>query len=111
MKGLCLIFVLLIITPVVNAQDSKSFKIHPFNQEEFQERLSIPFQLDTMNLNLDTLTFHSDMRYPMRIINPPIKEIAPLPNMPIRDDIHYHMKIKDYLNSRAPAEQKYDYKK
>ena len=111
MKGLYLILFLTFAAYVASAQDAESFKILPFNQEEFQKRTQNPFQIDTMHLQLDTLSFLSENLFPMRIIKPPLKEIAPMPNMPIRDDIHYHMKIKDYANCYAPTKPRHDDRK
>jgi len=111
MKGLYLNILLAGISSIINAQDSQSFKILPFNEEEFEKRLPIFELMETVELPLDTLALKSHNRFPMRMIEPPLKEIAPMPNMPIRDDIHYHMKIKDYINCYAPEKRKYDYKK
>jgi len=94
----------------VNAQDSNRLEIIPFDEEQFNQKFPDPNQFDSLELFKDTLALNTHNPYPMRIIEVPANKMAPMPNMPIRDDIHYHMRIKRYHNYYAPAPSEFEYK-
>ena len=110
MKGLYLIVCLSCVATLVIAQGSREFKILPFNEEEFNKKLPDPNFIDSLDIYYDTLAVTSHNPYPMTIIEVPTKSLAPIPNMPIRNDIHYHMQIKRYRNYYTPRKHKLEYK-
>lgn len=95
---------------LLKAQDSNKILILPFDEEQFNQKFPDPNQFDSLEIFKDTLAINTHNPYPMRIIEVPENQMAPMPNMPIRDDIHYHMRIKRYRNYYAPEPQEFEYK-
>ena len=99
------ILICLMLTGVsftLKAQQLDPLQILPFNSEEYEDKLNEKFQLDTLMLNQDTLIESAHNPYTMRIIDLPQNRMAQMPTMPLRHDVHYHMRIKKYDNYYAP---------
>jgi hypothetical protein len=111
MKSL-FIFSLLIfsVTLSVKAQQLDAIQIIPFDSEQYEKNLREKMQLDTLLLNRDTISIITNNPYTMRIIDVPQNEMAKMPNMPIRQDVHYQMQIKKYNNDYAPKSSERDYR-
>jgi hypothetical protein len=110
MKYFATLLLLIGFSFLVNGQDSNQLQIIPFDEEQFNQKFPDPNQFDSLELFMDTLALNTQNPYPMRIIEVPENQMAPMPNMPIRDDIHYHMRIKRYHNYYAPEPQQFEYK-
>lgn len=108
MKYFATLLLLIGFSFFVNAQDSNRLEIIPFDEEQFNQKFPDPNQFDSLELFKDTLALNTHNPYPMRIIEVPENKMAPMPNMPIRDDIHYHMRIKRYRNYYAPKPKKFE---
>jgi hypothetical protein len=80
----------------LSAQQLDPLKIIPFDSEKYEKMLENRDQFDSLILKNDSLTMNIQRSYSMRIIDVPQNNMAKMPNMPIRQDVHYHMQIKKY---------------
>ncbi len=94
---------------ITKAQDSIPLKLHPFNSEKFNEEFQKHQLRDSLQVMVDTTSINADDLYSMRIYKVPQAQMAPMPNMSIRDDVNYSLKIKEYdsIRSKEPPTLKY----
>ena len=104
-KHALLIIVFAIITCNTYAQDQTYKRLSPFTYEKFAEQLNDNsiFKLDTMHLKIEAPVFYNNNTYSMKSIDVPEDEMAQMPNMEIKKDVHYTMLIKKY-NLQYPYE-------
>jgi hypothetical protein len=94
----------------LSAQQLDPLKIIPFDGEKYEEMLEGRGQFDSLMLKNDSLTMNIQSPYTMRIVEVPQNSMAKMPNMPIRQDVHYHMQIKKYNNCDGPEPPEVQYK-
>lgn len=99
-----LIIVLMLIgfSSSLKAQQLQPPPLQPFNEEEYNKKLPKIFPEDSLRIQIDTIVQRNNMQYPMRVIEVPKNQMAPMPQMNISSDIHYHMQIKEYENCYDP---------
>jgi hypothetical protein len=66
--------------------------------KHMKKRLENRAQFDSLILKNNSLATNIQSSYSMRIIDVPQRNMANMPNMAIRPDVHYHMQIKKYNN-------------
>ncbi len=109
MKALYITTLLTLLALIVKAQDANTLEIIPFDSEKFNKEYK-EFPFDTLGILQDTVAMNTPNPYQMRILEVPKNQMAPMPNMEIRDDIHYHMQIKKYRNFYEPDPPVLQYK-
>lgn len=94
----------------LSAQQLDPLKIIPFDSEKYEKMLEDRSQFDSLILKNDTLSRNIQSPYTMRIIDVPQNNMAKMPNMPIRQDVHYHMQIKKYNSCDGPVPPELQFK-
>ena len=98
------------VSLTLKAQQLDPLQIIPFNSEQYENKFRDKVQMDSLVLKQDTLTVDTNHTYPMIIIDVPQNNMAKIPNMPIRQDVHYHMQIKKYNNCDGSKPPELQYK-
>ena len=80
------------------AQDSKYEMLIPFDDEPFKERLKEfnLLELDSLQIIQGSIVLKDNTKYSMMWLEVHEEDMAQMPNMSIKKDIHYTMQIKKY---------------
>ncbi|MCK5470758.1 MAG: hypothetical protein KAI99_19680 [Cyclobacteriaceae bacterium] len=80
------------------AQDSKYEMLIPFDDEQFKGRLKEfnLLELDSLQIIQGSIVLKDKNKYSMRWFEVHEEDMAQMPNMSIKKDIHYTMQIKKY---------------
>ncbi len=93
-----ILLVLIAATSTLFGQDAKYQKLFQFDIEKFKERLkeNNSFELDALPEIQGVIASNFNKNYSMRWFEVKEEDMAQMPNMSIRKDVHYTMKIKKY---------------
>lgn len=107
-KYTLLLLLLLGSTSLLLAQDSKSILILPFDNETFKERIKEYnlFENDSVKQKNEVFVLENMNKYSMKWFKVYEDEMAQMPQMPIKKDIQYTIRIKKYESQYPDAIQK-----
>ena len=94
-----LFIVLLVLISGLYAQDASDLKLSPLDEDAVLKRLE-----DYNQLQLEVIPYETDSvkdindQYSMRILEVEESNMANMPMMEIKEDMHYTMRIKRYNN-------------
>lgn len=102
------LLVLLGSTISLMGQDSKYERLFPFDNEAFKERLKEYnlFEKDSLKQPKEVIVLGNKNKYSMRWFKVHEEDMAKMPNMPIKKDVKFTMRIKKYESQNPGSAQR-----
>lgn len=106
-KFTILSFIFLGSTISLMGQDSKYDRLFPFDNEAFKERLKEykVFEKDSFKKQKEVIVLQNKNKYTMKWFNVQEEDMAKMPNMAIKNDVHFTMRIKKYESHNPKSVQ------